>query len=104
VNCYLGQTSCPHCDLLGHERPEAWMCPRSGAVSAERATYVAVTSRKSQRRRHVFCHPSKWRESSTGSSLACPQLPPDHLARINHEDTGRHGSPLLRSEAVKTFG
>jgi transposase len=26
------------------------------------------------------------------------------LARIIHENAGRHGSPLLRSEAVKTFG
>ena len=27
-----------------------------------------------------------------------------HLARIIHENAGRNGSPLLRSEAVKTFG
>ena len=26
------------------------------------------------------------------------------LARIIHEEVGRNGSPLLRSEAVKTFG
>jgi hypothetical protein len=27
-----------------------------------------------------------------------------YLARIIHEEAGRHGSTLLRSEAVKTFG